>query len=271
MTPATGTARHTTRRSARFVAWVRAWRAGLIPYDDVIDEIEATEDHVVSPARPDGSADPADEVALREALAAFSPLHPDRIRLVLPVPGDPLGLPGPGTRFTGEALVAGEGVLAGPTGLVPEVRSHVSGSGDPFQTICWRSYRLPDPGPGAAWPAGSEATAAEAEAELSGALAAATAQLTNLDIAQWRPELASALAALRRHDDGGELPPVFNPRARRLYARASRLDRVLMLAGNVAPGGAVTAFEAQQRDAALRPLTTACRRALVAACNAPLA
>lgn len=261
MTPVTGSTNQAIRRSARFVAWVRAWRAGFIPYDDVIDEIEATEDHLVAPAD-----DPGDEVPLREALAGFSTLHPDQIRLVLPAPGDPIGLPGPGTRFTGEALVAGEAVVAGETGLVPAVRTYVSGSGDSFRTVCWASYPLPAPVPG-----GAEATAAEAEAELSGALAAATAQLTDLDIAQWRPELASALAALRRHDDGGELPPVFNPRARRLYARASRLDRVLMLAGYVAPGGAVSAFEAQQRDAALRPLTTACRRALVAACNAPLA
>jgi hypothetical protein len=270
MTPATGTTSQATRRSARFVAWVRAWRAGFIPYDDVIDEIEATEDHVVAPAGPAGAADPAGEVPLREALAGFSSLHPDQIRLVLPAPGDPLGLPGPGTRFTGEALAAGEGVVAGRTGLVPEIRRHVSGSGDPFQTVCWWSHPLPDP-PAGIDPVGAEATAAEAEAELSGALAAATAQLAHLDIAQWRPELASALAALRRHDDGGELPPVFNPRARRLYARASRLDRVLVLAGHAAPGGAVNAFEAQQRDAALRPLTAACRRALVAACNAPLA
>ena len=31
-----------------------------------------------------------------------------------------------------------------------------------------------------------------------------------------------------------------------------------------------SAYEANQRAAALRPLATACRRALVAACNAPL-
>jgi hypothetical protein len=32
----------------------------------------------------------------------------------------------------------------------------------------------------------------------------------------------------------------------------------------------VNGYEAQQRDAALRPLTAACRQALVAACNSPL-
>lgn len=263
MTPATETATGTTRRSVRFVAWVRAWRAGFIPYDDVIDEIEAVEDHVISPA-----ADPVTEVPLREGLADLSALHPDAVRLVLPAPGDPRGLPGPETPFTGEALVAGEGVVAGLTGLVPEVRTYVSGSGDAFTTVTWHSYPLPGLTGVGAGP--TDPSSAEAEAELAAALAEATTTLTHLDVAQWRPELAGALAALRSHDDGGELPPVFNPRARRLYARAGLLDRVLVLATQVAPGGAVTTWEAQQRDAALRPLRAACRRALVAACNAPL-
>ena len=258
MTHATG---EHTRRSARFVAWVRAWRAGLIPYDDVADEIEATEDHVFSDA-----AGAAPEQPLREGLAALSGLHPDQVRLVLPAPGDPRGLPGPGTPFTAAALAGGEGVIAGGTGLVPEVRSHVSGSGDAFLTVIWRRYPLPPAAPAGEPPA----TPAEAEAELSMALAEATTRLTLLDVAQWRPELAGALAQLRSHDDAGELPPVFNPRARRLYARASMLDRLLALADHAAPGGAVNSYEACQRDEALRPLLTACRRALVAACNAPV-
>jgi hypothetical protein len=262
MTNATGAAARTIRRSARFVAWVRAWRAGLIPYDDVAEVIEETEDHLICDADHAGHERP-----LRDGLAELSGLHPDQVRLVLPVPGDPRGLPGPGTAFTGEALAAGEGVVAGAAGLVPEVRTHVSGSGDAFLTVVWWRHRLPEPVPrdGAPTP-----TPAEAEAELSTALAEATTQLTVLDVAQWRPELAGALAALRRQDDSGELPPVFNPRARRLYARASLLDRVLALAGDLAPGGALTSYEAQQRDAALRPLLTACRHALVAACNAPV-
>jgi hypothetical protein len=262
MTPVTGTLGGTARRSPRFVAWVRAWRAGFIPYDDVVDEVGYTEDHLVADA---GTEEP-EELPLREGLARLSSLHPDQIRLVLPVPGDPRGLPGPSNPFTGEALVAGEGVVAGPLGLVPAVRTHISGSGDSFSTVVWRLHELPAP----VLPH-QEATAAEAEAELTGALSEATAALTDLDVAQWRPELAGALAALRRHDDGSELPPVFNPRARRLYARASRLDRVLALASLAAPGGATSASEAEARDAALRPLIAACRRALVAACNAPLA
>jgi hypothetical protein len=114
------------------------------------------------------------------------------------------------------------------------------------------------------------ASAAEAEAELTAALADATTTLTKLDVAPWRPELAGALAVLRKPGNGTDLPPGFSPRACRLFARASVLDRVLALAAEIAPGGAINGYEAQQRDAALRSLTVACRRALVAACNSPL-
>jgi hypothetical protein len=247
------------RRSARLVTWARAWRAGTVSYDDVADETERDEEHLVADA-PDTWTD----VPLREAIRTMSKLHPDEIRLVLPVPGDPRGLPGPGP-FTSDALDVGEGVVAGPLGLVPRVRTHVSGSGDTFQTVVWQAHPLAEPAPGVTGPG-----LAEADADLTGAVTEATAALVRLDVAAWRPDLAGALSALRRPDNGTDLPPGFSPRARRLYARASVLDRVLALAAEVAPGGAVNGFEAQQREAALRPLTAACRRALVAACNSPL-
>jgi hypothetical protein len=258
MFPATRAATVTVRRSARFVTWVRAWRAGLVAYDEAADEIAGDEEHMVADAPGTWT-----DVPLREALRAFAKLHPDDIRLVLPVPGDPRGLPGPGP-LTGAALVAEECVLAGDLGLVPEIRTHTSGSGDTFETVLWRVYPVPAPA------AGSAPGPAEAEGDLAAALADTTAQLTQLDIAQWRPELAGALAALRRPDFAGDLPPGYDARARRLFARASMLDQVLMLAGRSAPGGAVNGYEAQRRDDALRPLLAACRRALVAAVNARL-
>jgi len=259
MSPAAHAATLPVRRSSRFVAWVRAWRAGLVPFDDVAAEIAGDEEHLVADAPGTWT-----DVPLSEGVAALSKLHPDEVRLVMPAPGDPRGLPGPGP-FTGAALVTGEGVLASRLGLVPEVRTHTSGSGVTFETVLWRCFPLPE-----ACHSADEPTAAEAEAELSTALTEATRALTKLDVAQWRPELAGALAALRRPDNGTDLPPGYDPRARRLFARASVLDRVLALAEHAAPGGAVTGYEAQQRDAALRPLLVACRRALVAAGNAPM-
>jgi len=246
------------RRSARLVTWARAWRAGTVSYDDVADATEGDEEHLVADAPGTWT-----DVPLREAVRALAKLHPDQIRLVLPAPGDPYGLTEPGP-FAGNALDVGEGVQAGRLGLVPRVHTHTSGSGDTFETVMWQAYELTsDPAP-------TQLSAAEAEADLSAALAEATMELKRLDVATWRPELAGSLAALRRPDGAADLPPGFSPRARRLYARASVLDRVLVLAAEVAPGGAVNGFEARQRDEALRPLEVACRRALVAACNSPL-
>ncbi|MFV2021753.1 hypothetical protein [Micromonospora sp. LOL_023] len=261
MSPAAGAATLVARRSSRFVTWVRAWRAGLVPYDELADQIAGDEEHLVADA-PGAWTD----LPLRDALSCFAKLSPDEIRLTLPAPGDPRGLPGPG-EFTAAALLAGEAVVARGLGVIPEVRSHTSGSGVTFETVLWRVYPLPQELPRNGH---GEPGAAEAEAELSAALVETTTTLTRLDIAHWRPELAGALAALRRPDAGMDLPPGFDPRARRLFARAGTLDQVLALAEHAAPGGAVNGYEVQQRDAALRPLTIACRRALVAACNAPL-
>lgn len=247
-----------TRRSSRFVAWVRAWRAGLVPFDEVPDEVAGDEEHLVADAPGTWT-----DVPLRDALPILSKLTPDEIRLVLPVPGDPRGLPGPGP-FTGAAMLAGEAVVTRGLGFIPEVRQHTSGSGMTFETVLWRVYPLPE----TAAATYLDTSAAEAEAELSAALAEATAALSRLDVAQWRPEFSGALAALRNPNTAPNLPPGFDPRARRLFVRASLLDRVLALAGQVEFG--VNGYDAQQRDAALRPLNAACRRALVAACNAPL-
>lgn len=247
------------RRSVRLAAWARAWRAGTVSYDDVIDETENDEEHLVADA-PGTWRD----VPLREALRALSKLHPNEIRLVLPAPGDPRGLPGPGP-MTGAALVAGEGVVAGQLGLVPQVHTHTSGSGDTFETVVWQAYALATAPP----PAG-EQSPAEAQAELSAATADAIATLTRLDVATWRPEFRSALTALRRPDAGMSLPPGFSPRARALFASANQLDRILAVTAEMAPGGGVNGYELQRWDEAMRPLTTACRRALMAACNSPL-
>src|SRR5436309_5500552 len=165
MSPAARAATLTVRRSTRFVTWVRSWRAGLVPYDEVAAEIAEDEEHLAADAPGTWT-----EVPLGEILSIFAPLHPDQVRLVLPAPGDPRGLPGPGD-FTSAALLAGEAALTGPYGLVPEVRQHTSGSGDVFETVLWRVYELPEaatePGPGVG----------EAEADLNAALAEATAQL----------------------------------------------------------------------------------------------
>ncbi|WP_018350655.1 hypothetical protein [Longispora albida] len=249
--------RVSTRLAARFVAWARAWRAGYVPFDEVAPAVTEGEEHLFADL-------PGEvwEVPLGSALIALSKVAADEIRLVVPAPGDPRGLPGPGA-FTGAALHAGEGVIAGSLGLVPETCEHMSGSGDVWHSVRWRAY------PVQAMP-GEYIAPGEAELELARELGQCADAMSRLDVARWQPELAGALADLRRPGAGADLPPGYDPRARRLYARAAMLDRVLALADHSAPGGAVTAHEAHQRSELLRPLRTACRRGLMAACNAPL-
>nr|BFE75043.1 hypothetical protein GCM10020092_083440 [Actinoplanes digitatis] len=69
-------------------------------------------------------------------------------------------------------------------GIVPELRRSTSGSGVEFETVLWRFYPVPEFRPG------FQMGSAEAEGELTTALAEATNRLTRLDVAHWRPELA---------------------------------------------------------------------------------
>ena len=97
------------------------------------------------------------------------------------------------------------------------------------------------------------------------------AVLRDLDVARWRPELADALADLRRQARAGidedELPDAYPQRAREVLVRARQLAGVLELAGQDS-GGAVDTRETGSREAALRDLGWLVRRARVAAWNA---
>lgn len=247
--------------AAYLVPWLRSWRTGLTSLDDVVaavtaDRMEGIEQVVLGPDDPIGKS-------LAAGLARFSTTSPDEIRLVQPVPGDVRGLPVSGP-FSAAALAAGEAVTTQDFGLVPQVQTHTSGSGDTWQTVAWRYFDLPTPPVPADF-----LTVGEADMALSEALRGATAALTALDVARWDPELGRALTRMRA-PQGRQLPPGFDGRSRRLYDRASLLERALRVAETDALGGAVTAYEAASRREALRPLATACRQAIGAACHARL-
>lgn len=256
------------QRSTTLAAWIRAWRAGLVSFDEVLDELAdatAGEEHRVRWA--DGTEEP-----LASGLTTFSRLGPDGVRVVLPAAGDPRGLPGPGP-FSSAALVVGEGVVLGTSGLVPEPpptpgrRNGIPlDPSDRWAGTRWLAYPLPEP------PLPPEPlTLAEADHDLTVALTEAIGALRTLDVARLPPGLAKGLAALRGEGAGGPLLPAgYGARARRLSARASTIAGVLALAAGDPPGGAVTGYETGARDAALRPLATAVRRARAAAINAPL-
>jgi hypothetical protein len=233
--------------SARFALWFSAWAAGSASLDDTRDAIvgdDAAHDVVGIP----GSQD---TVPLIVALGLLRSQRATGAGIALPVPGDLLGLAGPGD-FNGDVVEAGEGVVldGADLGLVP----HRAGAGVVWTCHHAVSHRqVPDP--------------SEADQSLRQVLVRTTDVLADLDVARWRPEVADELMALRRSTDFA-FPTAMAPRAVRLAALATRCRTIVELALED-DGGATSVAEVQARRQALTPLDHAARRGLVAACSFP--
>jgi hypothetical protein len=225
-------------RSAELAWWLTAWLRGHEQPDHLLDAF-ADEAHSVL-GLPGGGQSLVDLMThLRRSGVPYA-------GLALPVEGDAVGLGGP-RSFNDAALEAGEALVAGPVGIVPEevgevVRWHVLDA---------ERRQLPDVG--------------EADRGLRATLLESAERLADLDVARWRPEAADALMNLR-HLPPLEPPLGTPPRCVELAARALQARGIVEVA-LVDDGGAVTAYEAEQRRAALVPLDRAARRALVAACS----
>jgi hypothetical protein len=249
------------RRSGRLVAWGNAWFAGHTSLDEAAARTCGTD----FPHRVTGLPGEDAPVGLTVALGRLRGLGANGLRLALPVPGDPLGLPGP-PPFNELATEAAEAVLcasgAEPLGLVPEVRTY-GPEGDRGVEVLWRVHPV-NPGRGVDVPA-----LAEAERKLADALRSTTDALAQMDVARWRPEAAAAIDAIRSHgrDADGGLAPGYPARAHRVLALAQRLGAITALAHGDA-GAAVSATEMAARAAVLRPLERSSRRAQLAAYNA---
>jgi hypothetical protein len=232
--------------SGRFAVWFAAWASGQVSLDDARDAIvagDAAHDVVGVPSGP------TEPVPLIVALGLLRGCGASGAGVALPVPGDPLGLAGPAT-FNQEALEAGEAVVleGADLGLVPRR----AGAGVVWTCRAAISRRqVPDP--------------AESDTGLRQALLGTAQALADLDVARWRPEVADELMALRR-PAGLPLPDHLPPRAVRLASTAARCLTIVGLALDD-EGGAITAWEADQRRQALAPLEQAARRAMVAACS----
>jgi hypothetical protein len=250
-------------RSALLACWTTAWLAGEVSLPDLVARVTAfDDDHTVTGLW-------VDDLELEQAAGRLRADAITRLRLVLPAPGDPLGLPKPGP-FTAAALVAGEGVLAlradgSGTGLVPTLTAHGSELDGTVTTVRWTAYPIevvgPDQGP----------FLHEAEHDLRLGVVEAVRALGDLDVARWNPDVSDALDDLRRSArrgiDEDELPASWPPRARSVLVQARALATVLSLA-QLDDGGAVAAHESVERDKVLRELARVVRRARVAAYNA---
>lgn len=249
-------------RSALLGCWASAWLAGDATLGDLVARVTAEDD------RHEVGGLGRDALPLGPAVGQLRAAGVTTLRVVLPVPGDVLGLPGPGP-FSTAALAASEGLLAlrgdlTGYGLVPTLTVHGSPFDGTVTTVAWTAYALdlplPDVGP---W-------LAEAEHDLRRGLVEATGELQALDTARWRADLAGALAALRAQSragiDNDELPHGFSPRAREVLVQARTLATVLHLAG-ADVGGALDTRVALAREQVLRDLERLVRRARLAAYN----
>jgi hypothetical protein len=247
-------------RSARLAAWGTAWLQGQASVAAVVravtgeDEPHVVESDEVLPGATD----------LPALLAGLKDAGVPALRVVLPVPGDPVGLPGP-PPFNSAALEAGECVLTagGPAwGVVPEVVEFGS-EWEPGWQVTWQlgpvvQRRVP--------PSGG---LAEAERALKEGLLAASDALDRLDVAALGPDAAVRLQLLRRAElPAGALPAGTPHRSLQVLATAGRLRAVLTLASQD-DGAAVNAWQAGERARTLRELDGICRHAVVAAVNAP--
>lgn len=219
--------------SAVLAWWMTAWLRGQEQTDHVLDVL-ADDTHLLE----GGSA--LDLLVLaRTGGASYA-------GLALPVDGDPLGLGGP-RDFNEAALEAGQAVIAGSLGLVPEERG---------ETVQWRTFeaaprQLPDVG--------------EADRGLRESLVGAAGDLAALDVARWRPEAADALMNLH-HRPALEAPLGTPPRCVDLAARGLQAWAIVDLA-LADDGGAISSYEVERRRGLLQPLGRAARRAIVAACS----
>lgn len=219
--------------SAVLAWWLTAWLRGHEQTDHVLDAL-------------------ADEVHLLEGGSAVDLLARSRASgatyagLALPVDGDPLGLGGP-RDFNTAALEAGQAVVVGDLGLVPEEQG---------ETVQWRTYeagrrQLPDVG--------------EADRSLRANLLGAAGDLADLDVARWRPEAADALMNLHRRP-ALDAPLGTPARCVDLAARGLQAWAIVDLALDD-DGGALSSYEVERRRGLLQPLGHAARRAIVAACS----
>ncbi len=253
----------TPPRSALLACWTTAWIRGEASLPDLVERVTAHD------AAHDVTGLWVEDLELEQAVGRLRADGVTQLRVVLPAPGDPLGLPGPGP-FTQAALLAGEGVLAlrpdgTGSGLVPALTSHGSDLDGTVTTVRWTAspvaFTAPDQGP----------FLPEAEHDLRLGVVGAARALADLEVARWSPEIGDALHDLRaaaRHGlDEDELPGSWPPRARQVLVQARLLADVVRLAAQDL-GGAVDASQAEARDRVLRDLARVVRRARVAAYNA---
>lgn len=240
--------------------WSSAWLAGAAAPDDVLDalapwaqahDVQAADEETAIFTSLSAPGTPVSSLAFLLATLRRSGRGP--ARMVLPVPGDIRGLPGPGA-FSREATAAGEGVLFADAALGVVPRTVADG------VVRWTVYRVPDPGPVPEYVALNQA-----ERDLREQVRQSASVLTSLGVARHRPGVREEIAAALRSRPASLWPAGMPGQALRVLQHADEVEAILAAAQVDEPGGALSASAAQARREALRPIETAVRVARRAA------
>jgi hypothetical protein len=240
----------TTRRCGPLAAWTAAWQRGVVGPDEVVDAVTGDD----APHLVRGLPEHEDYVPLYEALGLWR-RRGAAVRVMLPVPGDVRGLPGP-SGFRGSALDAREAVGGAGIALVPE---YAPSSAPP--TVAWHAFETDEP-------PYDEHLLGDAQFQLASAIRDAASEMAAADVPGWMDDFGPALRDARRAGETVNVPPGHPPRAVALLAQAERLQAVLDIAALDPVGGAYDRTGISARRDALRPLEVAVRRALLAGYNA---
>lgn len=243
----------TTLRSGPLAAWARAWIAGSVSLDQVLDAVRGDDAPHLARNVPGLDGD----VELRDVLVTWRRTAA-RPELRLPVPGDVRGLPGP-RDFRADALEIGESVVAAGLGVVPHAIDHAPSSAP--TDVVWHAYACDEP------PV-DHLDLRESQHDVTSAIRESASALARADVAGSSRAVTDLLGGARRAGDRLNLPPGHPGPAVALLAQAERLQAVLDLVSADPQGGAVDRSGIAARHDALRPLATAVRRARVAAYNA---
>jgi hypothetical protein len=256
-------------RSASLSVWATAYLRGQADVPTVLAAVTGDDEpHLlrVESAHAIVGPDPAPG-DLAELLVAARLSRAHRFRLVLAVPGDPLGLPGP-AAFDRAAMHAQEAVVIESetgepmAGLVPDVT--VFGSRwEPGAQVTWTLH-----------PVGTNVattrTVSEADRELREAIIVAGSTLAELDLVDLDEDSLGSLARLRHDDDSpaSALPAHTVPRSVHVLSTAWRMRLLVDLA--LSQGRGTTPVDARgqaKRIETLRALDDVARRAVVTAIN----
>ena len=251
--------------AGRFVAWGNAYLAEQVSLDEAAQAITGDVDVHRVLTWNQGQGEGHDSVAMASALGMLRRHGVLGLRLVLPVPGDVTGVPGPRSAAAaatdaGEAVVSVSEVTVPPLMLIPRVvdtdddRSTAVTLWQPHVVELTRApYGLP--------------TLSEADRQLTEALAEATDTLARLDVARGRDDFARELGVIMRTTEHINVPAQLPARAARMIASGSRLLAIVALAQRT-DGATVSATAADRRREAFRPIERAARYALCAGYSA---